>query len=39
VATLEARFSDPTALSGKHGTTSQLSSNEIADLVAYLRSL
>ncbi len=39
VSTLLARFSDPTALSGKHGTTAQLSSAQIGDLVAYLGSL
>ena len=37
--TLEARFADPTAMSGKHGTTSQLSAAQIANLVDYLGSL
>jgi mono/diheme cytochrome c family protein len=39
VPTLLARFSDPTAKSGKHGTTAQLSAEQINDLVAYLGSL
>jgi hypothetical protein len=39
VATLTDRFSDPTARSGLHGHTSQLSAGEISNLVAYLGSL
>jgi hypothetical protein len=39
VPTLMARFSDPTAKSGKHGTTSGLSTAALSDLVAYLESL
>jgi mono/diheme cytochrome c family protein len=39
VPTLLARFSDPTAMSGKHGTTAQLSADQIGSLVAYLGSL
>jgi mono/diheme cytochrome c family protein len=39
VPTLLARFSDPTAMSGKHGTTAQLTPAQIGDLVAYLGSL
>jgi len=39
VPTLLARFSDPTAMSGKHGSTAQLSQAQIGDLVAYMESL
>jgi mono/diheme cytochrome c family protein len=39
VPTLEARFTDPTAMSGKHGTTSQLTPAAITDLVNYMKSL
>lgn len=39
VPSLEARFSDPTALSGQHGTTGQLSKEQLADLIAYLETL
>jgi mono/diheme cytochrome c family protein len=37
--TLESRFYDVTAQSGKHGATSQLSKEQLADLIAYLESL
>lgn len=39
VPTLTARFSDPTAKSGLHGSTSNLSASQIADLVSYMESL
>jgi mono/diheme cytochrome c family protein len=38
-ATLADRFTDATAMSGKHGQTSQLSQAQIGDLIAYLESL
>jgi cytochrome c5 len=39
VATLQARFTDVTAMSGKHGHTAQLSALDIDNLIAYLESL
>jgi mono/diheme cytochrome c family protein len=39
VTTLEARFTDATALSGKHGKTDKLNPAQLKDLIAYLYSL